>query len=171
MAKTSRDAYRHIREWSGFFADLKWISEKIVDEFIARHKQKKYLKQSLERLISHGFIQRKDDKFNLTSAGLRFLKKRRLISSLPTGQKWDGRWRLISFDVPGNYNQKRDQLRSILKTFDFYQLQKSVWVCPNFLAENFWHLIIKENLSQYCKIMMVEIIEGDEELKRHFKLK
>jgi len=171
MAKTSKDAYRHIREWSGFFADLKWISEKIVDEFIARHKQKKYLKQSLERLISRGFIKRKDDKFNLTPEGLRFLKKRRLMSPLPTGQKWDGRWRLISFDVPGDYNKKRDQLRSILKTFDFYRLQKSVWVYPNFLAEDFWDLVVKSGLAKYCKAMVVEIIEGDEELKEYFKLK
>lgn len=173
MAKTSKDAYRHIREWGEFFSEFKWISEKIIDEFITEHKRKQYLKQSLKRLISRGFIQKRDNKLNLTLEGLKFFRKRGLPPSIKTSkakQNWDGRWRLISFDVPGDYNQERDRLRSILKAFDFYLLHKSVWVCPNFLAEDFWRLIVKERLDKYCKVMMVEIIEGDEELKKHFNL-
>ena len=170
MAKTSKDAYRHIREWSEFFKDLKWISEKMVDAFIAGHKQKKYLKQSLARLIKKGFIQKRDNKLNLTLWGLKFFRQRGLKQKVKRKKVWDGRWRLISFDVPGGYNPERDRLRSILKTFGFYQLHKSVWVCPNFLAEDIWRLIVKEKLDKYCKAMVVEIIEGDEELKKYFDL-
>ena len=172
MAKTSIDARRHIREWSEFFRGGRAIANQVVESFLKEHRKNKYLGQSLKRLISRGLIRKTNHKFIPTAKGILFLFRIRNKNRRQFNQrnKWDGKWRLISFDVPVSDDSKRVQLRSLLKEFDFYLLQKSVWVCPNYLAEDFWKLIVHDELDKYCKVMLVEIIEGDEDLKKHFKL-
>lgn len=43
---------------------------------------------------------------------------------------WDGKWRIISFDIPEKQKTAREALRMKLKDFDFYHLQKSLFACP-----------------------------------------
>ncbi|MFZ0827019.1 MAG: hypothetical protein WAO02_06325 [Verrucomicrobiia bacterium] len=50
-------------------------------------------------------------------------------------RKWDGRWRLVLFDVPTTQNTYRDRLRRHLRDKGFGCLQNSVWVTPDSLAE------------------------------------
>ncbi len=50
-------------------------------------------------------------------------------------RKWDGRWRLVFFDVPENENRRRVQLRRSLKSLKFGYLQNSVWISPDPLDE------------------------------------
>jgi|SRR3989344_7294761 len=45
-------------------------------------------------------------------------------------KRWDGKWRIIIFDIAQLKRMHRDALRGKLKELDFYKLQKSVWVCP-----------------------------------------
>ncbi|MCP6719966.1 MAG: hypothetical protein KJI72_01390 [Patescibacteria group bacterium] len=167
MAKTSRDTWKHIREWSGFFKDEKAVTEASVDKFLTHHKKRKHLKQSLDRLIKRGFIKERGGKLTPTDNGIRFFRKHTGARQNP--KRWDGKWRLISFDVPGGYSIKRDQLRALLKEFNFYPLQKSVWVCPSYVADEFWKLVTGYDLDKYCKVMLVDIVEGDKELKNHFR--
>ena len=171
MAKTSRDAWRHAREWSSLFADLKSLANSEIEAFLKQQKKKKYLKQSLRRLKERGFLLEKSNSLVVTKNGLKFFRKQNLLArsnELPS--KWDGKWRLISFDVPVKNEAERQQLRSFLKEFNFFQLHKSVWVSPYKLAEDFWQLLIDYELNEYCKMMTVEIIEGGEEMKHFFHL-
>ena len=48
---------------------------------------------------------------------------------------WDGRWRLVLFDVPGCKSRQREKLRDYLRWRGFGCLQKSVWVSPGPLTE------------------------------------
>ncbi len=171
MAKTARDARRHIREWSNFFAGVQKITESEINSFLENHKRKVLLKQSLKRLKARGFLLDKGDHLIPTKKGLIFFRKQNLLVRYKnSSQKWDGKWRLISFDVPVNEDIKRSRLRGLLKEFDFYQLHKSVWVSPYKLAEEFWKLLFDQELDKYCKMMTVEIIEGGEEMKNYFHL-
>jgi DNA-binding transcriptional regulator PaaX len=45
-------------------------------------------------------------------------------------KRWDGKWRIVIFDVAQAHRMKREALRGLLKRFEFYQLQKSVWIYP-----------------------------------------
>ena len=40
---------------------------------------------------------------------------------------WDGKWRLVSYDIPEKKRAVRDLLRYRLKEFGFTKLQNSVW--------------------------------------------
>ena len=50
-------------------------------------------------------------------------------------REWDGRWRLVLFDVPVAQNSHRKRLRRYLQDRDFGCLQGSVWVSPDPLEE------------------------------------
>src|SRR5208282_134723 len=50
-------------------------------------------------------------------------------------RKWDGRWRLVLFDVPTTRNTYRDRLRRYLRDKGFGCLQNSVWITPDSLKE------------------------------------
>lgn len=44
---------------------------------------------------------------------------------------WDGKWRLVLFDVPTGQNSHRDRLRRFLREKAFGYLQNSVWITPD----------------------------------------
>ena len=50
-------------------------------------------------------------------------------------REWDGRWRLVLFDVPITQNSHRKQLRRYLRDKGFGCLQNSVWITPDSLEE------------------------------------
>ncbi len=43
---------------------------------------------------------------------------------------WDGKWRLLVFDIPEKHRCERRLLRFELYTSGFRRLQKSVWLTP-----------------------------------------
>jgi phenylacetic acid degradation operon negative regulatory protein len=50
-------------------------------------------------------------------------------------RQWDGRWRLVLFDVPTARNTQRTRLRRYLRAKLFGYLQNSVWITPDPLEE------------------------------------
>ncbi len=171
MAKTSGGAQRHVREICELFGAVNAVGCAVVEELLARHDRKKYLRQSLQRLQVRDLISKSGDAYKLTPKGILFFsryRKRKKIDESRT--KWDGKWRLISFDVPVKENAKRFVLLRALKESDFYQLQKSVWIAPYKMSEEFWKFVVTNNLHSYCKVMLIDVLEGDRELKRHFHL-
>ena len=50
-------------------------------------------------------------------------------------REWDGRWRLVLFDVPTVQNSHRTRLRRYLRDKGFGYLQNSVWITPDSLEE------------------------------------
>jgi Phenylacetic acid-responsive transcriptional repressor len=50
-------------------------------------------------------------------------------------RSWDGRWRLVIFDVPMARNAHRQRLRRYLRERGFGFLQKSVWITPDPLKQ------------------------------------
>lgn len=45
-------------------------------------------------------------------------------------QKWDGKWRVVVFDIPEKRRLARRALQTKIAKIGFYPLQKSVWVHP-----------------------------------------
>ncbi len=84
--------------------------------------------------------------------------------------KWDGKWRVVVFDVWENTRSKRDALRYEIKNFGFIQLQRSVWIYPH----ECWGFIelLKTNLSfgKNIRYMVLEKLDHDDKLRKFFKL-
>lgn len=45
-------------------------------------------------------------------------------------QKWDGKWRLVMFDIAQIKRLHREAFRGKLKELGFYKFQKSIWIHP-----------------------------------------
>ncbi len=86
-------------------------------------------------------------------------------------KKWDGKWRLVIFDISQLKKIYREAFRGKLKELGFYPLQKSVWVYPFDctpeieLLRDFFGLSKEE-----MRLIVAENIGPDEELKKYFKL-
>lgn len=86
-------------------------------------------------------------------------------------KRWDGKWRIIIFDIAHLKKIYREAFRGKLKELGFCQLQKSVWVYPFDcrdeieLLREFFRLSEKE-----MRIIIAENIGKDDWLKKVFQL-
>lgn len=65
----------------------------------------------------------------LTKEGVKKAYKLRVDDlSLERPRRWDGRWRIVAFDIAEKRKPAREALRETLKRFGFYQVQKSFFV-------------------------------------------
>ncbi|MCL5784645.1 MAG: hypothetical protein M1142_04825 [Patescibacteria group bacterium] len=99
----------------------------IYNPLLERPVKKSALSQALKRLREGGLIELLSDEklaYRLTDKG----KEKAVLASLKFSEKeWDGKWRLVIFDVPEKRRQARDLLRSKLKQWGFIIFQQSVW--------------------------------------------
>jgi len=86
-------------------------------------------------------------------------------------KKWDGKWRIVIFDISQLKKIYREAFRGKLKELGFYPLQKSVWLFPFDcqaeieLLKAFFGLTEKE-----VRIIIAENIGEDTQLKNFFKI-
>ena len=85
-------------------------------------------------------------------------------------EKWDGKWRLVAFDIPEKYKRGRDALRRKLKKIGFCELQKSVFVTPFNCREEMGLLVKFFNLEKYVRFGVLESVDNELYLKKNFKL-
>ena len=70
-------------------------------------------------------------KMEITELGRHVLKKKQLDDDVRVRERpWDGRWRIVLFDIPETKRAGRDALRELLRGVGFFQMQKSVLVTP-----------------------------------------
>lgn len=89
---------------------------------------------------------------------------------IKTPDKWDGKWRVIIFDIPEDKKLGRDALRRKLKQLEFYQLQKSVFCYPYPCEKEIILLREVYGLQPFVKILIVDKLEDDEKIKKYFNL-
>lgn len=85
-------------------------------------------------------------------------------------KKWDGRYRIVIFDIPNLTNLKRNAFRGKLKELGFYCLQRSVWVCPYDCKKEIDLLREFFGLTEKEMKFIIGKIENDIPLQKFFKL-
>lgn len=84
--------------------------------------------------------------------------------------KWDKKWRVVIFDIPEKKRAARDALREKIKELGFYELQKSTWVFPYECTKEIIFLAEFFEIGQHVRILTVENMSMDADLKLHFDL-
>ena len=109
---------------------------------------------------------------SLTKEGRKKAKKYNIDNlRIKKPKKWDGKWRLLIFDIRDKHKIKREALRGKLKELGFYKLQKSVWACPyNFDREvnalrDFFGFGYEE-----MRVVTASKIENDREIRLFFDI-
>lgn len=118
--------------------------------------KKSTLAKALKRLRENDLIDFIDDKtlmFRLTDAGR---DKALWIKMREEDAKWDGRWRLVFWDIPETRKTIRDLLRYKLKQLGFVKWQKSVWASKKNCTKELRNFIKSVGIEKW-----VLIIESD----------
>ncbi|PIR96622.1 MAG: CRISPR-associated endonuclease Cas2 [Candidatus Doudnabacteria bacterium CG10_big_fil_rev_8_21_14_0_10_42_18] len=128
--------------------------------------------RGVRHLENRGLIEvvRKNDKkfIKLTKKGqLEILLKK---AKKPRSIKWDYKWRIVMFDIPEDSADKRDQLRLMLKVNGFKKLQASVYINPYPLNREAVIYLKQTGLIEFIRILRVEEMDDDWDLKKKFKL-
>ena len=94
-----------------------------------------------------------------------------MISEIKNKQKkWDGKWRVLIFDIPEKRKSVRNKIRQSLRTIGFMRLQNSVWIYP-YDCEDFIILLKADfKIGKDVLYMIVEELEYDTPVKLYFGL-
>lgn len=116
---------------------------------------KSALAMALKRLREGGLIEKgvNEEKvvFRLTALG-----RGALNQGIFDESKWDGRWRLVIFDIPEKNKTVRNLLRRKLKGWGFRQWQKSVWLSKQNVTEALRKLIRDLGIEHWVAVFESE---------------
>lgn len=90
--------------------------------------------------------------------------------TIPKPKNWDNKWRLIIFDIPEKFHKERRALRIKLDELGFYPLQKSVWLYPYECRNEIDFVVEFFKISPYVRIVEAISFDGDDFIKKEFKL-
>lgn len=94
----------------------------------------------------------------------------RIGQDFKTSQKWDGKWRVVIWDIPETAQRQRNQIRYFLKGLGFHQLQQSVFIIPHSLPQSAVAFLEESGLTQFIRFLRVDRLDNDQDLRKHFGL-
>lgn len=117
--------------------------------------KKAALSKAISRLKEKGLIKTEGNEFELVLRLTNEGKQALFLTGFPE-EKWDGKWRIVVFDIPEEKKLIRNMFRRNLKKWEFKLLQKSVWISKKHVTEK---------LIEYVKYLKIEewvlVIESD----------
>lgn len=133
-------------------------------------------RQELKRLAKRGVVEFAEINgktvAKLTEIGKERIAKYNVESlEIKKPKKWDGKWRLVIFDIPNKKKFARELFREKLKNLGFYQLQESVFIHPFPCRAEI--LVLREQLDltpSEVMCMTIEDIEGEHVTLQSLKL-
>jgi len=143
--------------------------------FGKRTYPEKNVNRAVRRLESKGLLKREErggkTVLRLTKRGEeRLAHYRRGERRIPKPKRWDGKWRIVMFDIPERQRSVRDAVRNELVTFGFIKLQGSVWICPYECEDLIKLLKADYRIGKRLLYVVAERVEYDMPLKEQFEL-
>lgn len=113
------------------------------------------IRQSIRRLQKHGFVEKIGGKYMLSKKGKELAdyilaRKKSLIS------KWDGKFRVVIFDISEKKSKVRDWLRKELYMLNYKKLQESVLIGKYPLPKDLIKDIKRQKISNGVNYLLVE---------------
>ena len=135
-------------------------------------KRKYYINITIKKLISQKMLIEDSRGFlKLSETGEKYLIEigdRDNVILKP--KRWDGKYRVIIFDIPEEKKKIRNVIRRQLMTWGFLRLQNSVWVHP-YECQNIVTLLkTKFYVGGEVLYLTVDSIENDAWIRNQFSL-
>lgn len=141
------------------FVDRKGLYERIELEgyFIDRFSDR------LKDLEKRGYIKVTNNSIEITKKGkIHHLEKSK-------NNERDGKWRILSWDIPESMRVQRDQFRRSIKRIGYKQVQKSLWACPYVKADEVDLIIDEYGVRKYIAYFIMEKSDIEDYLRKLFK--
>jgi DNA-binding transcriptional regulator PaaX len=139
--------------------------------FIPSSRFKGVVNTSRKRLVTSGLLKYKNGNLQLTKSGeakLRELEMSDFKIKIP--KRWDGKWRVLIFDISERRRGIRDKVRRTLVSIGSVHLQDSVWVYPYDCEDLVTLLKADFKIGRDLLYMIVDSIENDKCLRESFDL-
>lgn len=132
--------------------------------------QRYYINKVTKKLLEEKMIRLNDKgRLMLTDKGMRHLAKLEMgDEEIAKPKRWDGKYRLVIFDIPEKMQRSRIAIRRQLTAWGFVRLQNSVWVHPYDCERAIGLLKTYFDLGDDVLYLVVESIENDHWLKKEF---
>lgn len=134
-----------------------------------------YLKRTLNRLEKQKIVEI-DQKENqqivkITDSGKRKILKFAIDElAVEKSKIWDGKWTLISYDIPSEKRKLSNILREYLKAWGFYPFHESVFLHAYPCKKQVEFLREYLGIGEHVRILSVSRIERDQTFKEFFRV-
>lgn len=151
------------------------IPEALVGSFIDQREISNHFSGSQEfladRLVDHlrNLKQRGYIEIEKTDArtSVRLTTKGRIKNlENPNNTESDGRFRIISYDIPEYLRFKRQQLCRSIRRIGYRQLQKSLWVCKYNKADEIDFVLDELDVRSYVAYFVIDISNVSDHIKK-----
>ena len=139
-----------------------------------RYRSSYYVQNAIGKLEKNGLLHL-DTKggasfVRLTEKGNRELAQYTAEAETLKPKKWDGKWRLVIFDIKETKKGKRDRIRRNLARFGFEKLQNSIWVYPYECEDLITYLKADCKIDKEVLYIVSEKIPDDGWIRKKFGL-
>lgn len=136
------------------------------------HFNRRRLKAALKRMEKGGVIQESEVDgelvFRITEKGRFKVFKYQLEEMSLKRSSWDGKWRLVAYDIPKSKKNQADAFRLLLKKMCFLQLQKSLWLTPYPCKDEIEFLKELYSFKDNVTVLTISQLEGEAEYREYF---
>lgn len=142
----------------------------IID--MRKPRQKELINRARNRLVIAGLLARdKRNRLYLTAKGEAKLRQLELEEhGFNKPKTWDGKWRLLVFDIPENRRNTRAKVRNTLNAIGFKRMQDSVWIYPYDCEDLITLLKTDFKIGRDLIYCIAEAVENDSVLRKQFGL-
>lgn len=133
-----------------------WIPRKY-----RRHNFHQLVSRSLKTQLIEKVEKGEEVYMRITSEGRKAIQRDFPMLSFQN-KPWDGKWRIVMFDIEEIKKVVRDRLRRKLKELGFGMLQKSVFVSPHDIMKDFLEFCESAGIKKYLYFLETDnLIVGD----------
>jgi len=153
----------------------RWVLKQIPKEWAKINRQA--LERAIRSLYASHLIDIENNKDGTTTLTLNKKGKKQVLVfnleklKIQEQSKWDGKWRIIMFDVPERKKRLREALRFHFKEIGLIELQKSVLIHPYPCEKEIEFILEFYNARKYVRFVIAEKIDNSLHLMQKFKLK
>jgi len=151
-----------------------WILKQIPKELEKLNRQT--LQRSIDSLYKSHLIEEKQHKDGTTTLILSKDGKQEALKfnldkiEIKKPTKWDGKWRIIMFDIPEKSRRLRDSLRFHFQKIGLREFQKSVFIHPFSCEKEIEFILELYNARKYVRFVLAEEIDNELHIKNKFNL-
>jgi DNA-binding transcriptional regulator PaaX len=151
-----------------------WILKQIPKEW--KKINEKSLNRAIKSLYKSKLVEEKYDCDGTATLVLSEEGKKRTLEfnldemKIKKPKKWDGKWRIVMFDIPEKSKGLRNTVRFHIQEMGLIEFQKSVFVHPFPCEKEIEFLIEFYDARKYVRFIVAESIDNELHLKQVFGL-
>lgn len=115
------------------------------------------------------FVKGKKKYLELTRKGKKKIKRLSIWEiEIKKPKKWDGKWRVVIFDIPKQYKVEREVFRQKLKDLNFIMVQKSVYIHPFQCSVEIKEISSRLDINAYVLILISDVLQNEKKIISKF---